>query len=192
MLSFRRNNCLKKSTKISSCLTWRHDVKCRLCVIIRTYKMNISLQLPLRSSHSGMFSKNNCPWKQPCHLELLYNTAVLNLRSNSLQNTCDRVQLLVKLYVTNAFLLLTTVAEELYFIVSFCWTTSFVEHLLKAASMFWKAAENFRQTSGIIIQSLSFTLKETCAESLIFWRNKKAKRIILNCMLLSSPVRISE
>ena len=112
MLSFRRNGYLKKYIKIYSSLTWRHDGKCRLCVTIWTYKMNISSQLPLRSSHSGMFSKNNCPWKQPCHLELLYNTAVLNLRSNSLQNTCDRVQFLVKLYVTNAFPLLTTGAES--------------------------------------------------------------------------------
>ena len=40
----------------------------------------------------------------------------------------------------------------------FCWTTTFVEYLSKAASMFWKAGENSKETTGIIRQLPSFNL----------------------------------
>ena len=45
-----------------------------------------------------------------------------------------------------------TFTDELYFIASFCWTTTFVKHLSKAAFVFLKAGENFRETTGIIRQ----------------------------------------
>ena len=63
--TFCRNVYLKKSTKIHFSLTWRHCKKCKICVTIRTFNLNKPSQLPLRSSRSRMFSKNNCPQKQP-------------------------------------------------------------------------------------------------------------------------------
>ena len=51
--------------------------------------MNISSQLPLKS---------NCAQKQPS--SCFFNIAVLNICSNSLENTCDGVQLPVNLHVT--------------------------------------------------------------------------------------------
>ena len=46
---------LKKITKICSSLTWCQSKKCKVCV--RIPKMNMCLQLPLRSSHARMFPK---------------------------------------------------------------------------------------------------------------------------------------
>ena len=45
--------------KTRSSQTWRQGKKCKICVTIRTFKMNMSSQKPLRSSHSRMFPKNN-------------------------------------------------------------------------------------------------------------------------------------
>ena len=65
---------------------------------------------------------------------------------------CCSLSAILSKFECNAFLILTTGAEELYVIKSFCWTTTFVEHFSKAASLFWKAGENLRETHEIIIQ----------------------------------------
>ena len=63
--------------------------------------------------------------------DVFFNTAVLT----SLKNFFLRIAVFCKV-VCNAFLLLSTGAEELYFITTFCRTATFVEHLSRAASLF--------------------------------------------------------
>ena len=134
--------------KICSFLTWRHSKTCKICVTIRTFKMNISLQLPLRSSYSRIFSKMIVI--RSSHLDVFINNAVLNLRLNSLKQTCYRVQFLVNLHVALSWF--WPLVQNICFVTSFCWTTIFVEQQLKAASVFWEARENIRETSRIIRQ----------------------------------------
>ena len=56
--------CLHFSPKpFRSALTWRQSEKCKICV--RIPKMNMCLQLSLRSSYAGMFLKQIRPQKQP-------------------------------------------------------------------------------------------------------------------------------
>ena len=159
----------KKSMKICSSLTWRHDEKCKICVTIRKL-------LKWIYHHSCLWGTviQECSLKiRSSHRDVFINNAVLNLWLNSL-NYLWWSSVFSKC-LCDTFLLLTTGAEELCFITSFCWTTNFVEHLLKATSVFWKAGENIRKISRIIRQILSYSLYETSTRRLILWRNKKQK-----------------
>ena len=51
--------------------------------------------------------------------------------------------------------------------------TTFVEHLPKAASVFWKAGQNFRETSGIITQIASSSLEKLVQDAWFFEETKK-------------------
>ena len=63
---FLQKHLLKnKSLNTCSSLPLLHGRKCELCVTIRAFKISISSQLPLRRSHSGIFSKSNCPQGRP-------------------------------------------------------------------------------------------------------------------------------
>ena len=140
--------------------------------------------LPKRLPKKFMKIRSSLIWRhgKKCKLSVtiraywgvFFYIAILNLWSTC-ENTCDGVQFLVKF----ASKYLTSDAEELYFITSFCWTTTFMEHLLKVAFMFQKSEGNSRETSRIIRQVPSSSLKETSTGRLIFWRNKETKRLIL-------------
>ena len=123
----------------------------------------LHLLLPLRSSHSGMLLKNICPQKKPwCIFQYCCDKLVVKFFEKFLWWSA-----IFSKFACKAFLLLTTGTEELYFII-ICWTSIFVEHLLKAASVFWKAGENSRKIFRIIRQIQSFSLLETSTGHLIF------------------------
>ena len=135
------------------------------------------LQLTLRKSRSWMFSKNVCTQEQPLRctfqaccseLEVKFFRKYLWLSANFGE------------FAFNAFLLFTTDAEELYLIATFCWTTLFKGTLSKGASVFWKSGKTFMETSGIIRKIPSCSLQETCARSLIFWRNHCTKNEVFH------------
>ena len=112
---------LKKSIQIRSSLTWRHVRKYEICVTMRTYlkslfKTNISSQLSLRISYSGTFSKSNSPQRQPARCIFQYCSSIIWKIPVMKCNFCK--------FVCNALLFLTTGTKELYFITSFCWTTT--------------------------------------------------------------------
>ena len=86
----------KKVMKSGSSLTSRQSKKCKICVQIS--KMNICLQLPLRSRLSGIFPNKFA--LRSSHQDTFFNIAVLHLWWNSLKNTGDGVQFLVNLHVT--------------------------------------------------------------------------------------------
>lgn len=67
----------QKSIKISSSLTSRHSKKRKICVIIRTFRLNISPKMSLRSIHLGMLSKNNCAQKYPLRCLFQYGCSKL-------------------------------------------------------------------------------------------------------------------
>ena len=153
-LHFSPKRLDKQSVNICSSLTWRHGKKCKIFVTSGTFKMNIPLQLPLRSSHSRLFSKNICPQKQPSRS--IYQCRCSELVVNFFENTCDRVQFLVNFHVT------------LPALDNWCWRAIFYHVILlnnyfcgaplAVASVFWKAGENSRETSGIIRQISSSSL----------------------------------
>ena len=94
----------KKIIKIRSSLT---DVSKECKTRVKISKMNISLQLLLRSSHAGMFPKKIRLQKQPSRCIFQYRCSAIVV--NSLKNTCDGVQI---------FQLWTTAAEKLYFVTA--------------------------------------------------------------------------
>ena len=53
IIFFAKTFTLKKSIKMCSSLTLRHGKKCKICVTIRTFKMDVSSQLSLRSRRSS-------------------------------------------------------------------------------------------------------------------------------------------
>ena len=73
--------------------------------------------MPFRSSHSGMFSKNNCPQMQPSKCTFQYRSSELEVKLFG--QYLWRSAAFSK-FACSAFLLLTIFAEELYFITSFC------------------------------------------------------------------------
>ena len=54
--------------------------KCKIGVAIKTFKRNISLQLPLRSCHCVMFTKSNYPQKQPLRFFFHYRCSELMVK----------------------------------------------------------------------------------------------------------------
>ena len=97
-LHFSPKPLLKKPIKTRSSLIWSHSQKHKICVTDRISKINISLQLSLRSRHSRIFAKSSCPQKQPSRC--IFNIATLHLWINYLKNTCDGVRFLLNLHLT--------------------------------------------------------------------------------------------
>ena len=138
------------------------------------FKINLFSLLLLRSSHSGMFSKNNFSHRQLSRCICQYHCSehgfkffekYLWWRATFSKFACYTLLLFNHWYrratvhhiiLQNKYLLL--------------WSTS-----RKATSMFWKARGNFKETSEIVKQIPVSILLETTKRHLIFWRSKETK-----------------
>ena len=109
------------------------------------------------------------------HQDVFFDIAVLSLWSNFFKIICAGVQFLVNLHITlscfwpvmqNSYIFSHHFAEQLLL---------FVNHLSKAAFVFWKAGESFRETFRIIRQIPSSIFYETSTGCPIIWRKLKCR-----------------